>query len=251
MNMWTQDKLILVKSRINFIKELSEVREHFRGIEKAIHLNDREWTHSYLQFSALRIYLALTCFDILGQPDDWRDFSSWLKSKSHLSERSKILAKYNKENLQNAIVSIYDDYQNVYGVKRSFFKFIREIISQNDREKLFNSIKGQKRITEPKYNPDGTTTLGTGIQFILNEDQKERFLFDIRNSFTHKGFSIGDAASGIFKNEEPILLPDREEPIWLFHGIHSQQIGKDYITFQVQRWPFVLLEIIENTIEKK
>jgi len=247
--MWPQDKLILVRSRINFIKELSEVREHFRGVEKIIHVNDREWTHSYLQFSALRIYLALTCFDILGQPDNWTDFSSWLKSKSHLPERSTIFAKYDKEDSQNAILSIYEEYQNIYGVKRSFFKFIREIVSHEDREKLFNSIKGQKRITETKYNPDGTTTLGTGINFVLNEDQKERFLYDIRNSFTHKGLSIGDAASGIFMNEEPIMLPDRNEPVWLFYGIHSQKIGNDYITFQVQRWPFVLLEIIENTIQ--
>jgi hypothetical protein len=249
--MWSEEKLRLVRSRLDFIKELSEVKEHFRGTNKIIQVSDREWTHSYLQFSGLRIYLALTCFDILGQPDDWKDFSSWLKSKNHLGERSIIFAKYDNKNLSDAINAIHEEYLNIYGVKRSFFKFIREIISQNDHEKLLNSIKGQKRITETQYNRDGTTTLGTGIQIDPSDLQKEKFLFEIRNFFTHSGLPIGDAAAGLFNNEEPLILPDKEKPTWLFYGIHTQKIGNDYITFLVQRWPYVILEIIENTILKK
>ena len=221
--MWSNEKLILVKSRLNFIQELSEIKEHFRGTKKIIHVTEQEYSHSYIQFSALRIYLTLTCFDILGQPDDWRDFNSWLKSNRHSKERIEIFTKHDKKDLLDSIISIHEEYLSIYGVKRSFFKFMREIISNQDREKLFNSIKGQKSITKTKYNPDGTTTLGIGIQIELTDNQKEKFLFDIRNSFTHNGISIGDATGGIFKTEEPKFYQTGQIQFGYFRGFINRR----------------------------
>lgn len=246
-----KERIELVNERINFIKELSEVRDHFRGQEKILKTKEGTWTHSYKHFSALRIYLALTCFDILGQSDDWIDFNGWLRSKSKTDERNKIFEKHKLKNLQQILISVNNDYNKQYGVKTSFFRFIRESLTTENQQKLFKSIAGQKRLTDEIVKDDGTKIAATGTSIELTQKQKEEFLLNIRNSFTHKGISIGDAAGGVFEYEQPILFPISEnkwEPRWIHMAIHHQKVNNSLITFKVQRWPFVLLEIIKDTV---
>src|SRR5690606_15949133 len=201
--------------------------------------------------SALRIYLALTCFDILGQSDDWKDYGNWLSSKKKADERNNIIDKHHKKELNDILISVNKEYNKIYGVRRSFLKFIYEVISDDDRAKLFDSIKGAKTFTFDIIKEDGSIKVGTNAKRIeLTQKQKEDFLFNIRNSFTHKGVSIGDIAGGIFETEKPTKFPGTENPVWTYNAIHYQKIKGDTIMFSVRKWPFVLIEIIENTISK-
>ena len=241
------EQIELVKNRLFLIQQLTEAKEHFRGKDKIKKLENRYWTHSYKDFSALRIYLALTCFDILGQPNDWIDYKSWLISKKTKEERDVILNQVPKT--ENYLIEVYNQYNRIYGVKSSFYKFIRDIISQKDRQKLFESIRTSKQIT-PQILNKKSTTVATGRRIEVKTETKEKFLFEIRNSFTHKGISIGNAGGGIFEDDKPFFIPGDDYPTWGFTGIHKKKMNGDLITFSVQRWPFVLTEIIENSLEK-
>ncbi|MDO6759610.1 hypothetical protein Q4566_05300 [Tamlana sp. 2_MG-2023] len=247
---WSSEQIELVESRILLIKQLIEAKEHFRGRDKIKNLPDRYWTHSYKDYAALRVYLALTCFDILGQPNDWMDFNSWLRSKKRKKEREEIIDKSLTYNYSEFILSVNNEYNKIYGVKSSFYKFIQEVLSQENKQKLFDSIKTSIQLTPRIVKPTGTT-LATGREIKLPIERKEKFLFNIRNSFTHKGVSIADPAGGIFDNEKPSLWPPDWKPKWGFSGIHKETINGDLITFSVRRWPFILIEIIEDTINNK
>lgn len=244
---WKPEQIELVESRILLINQLIEAKEHFRGREKVINLPERYWTHPYKDYDALRVYLALTCFDILGQPNDWIDFNSWLRSKKLSKERNAIITKNYSENYSEFILAVNNDYNKIYGVKNSFYKFIREILSEDNRQKLLDSIRTSKQITPRIIKPTGTT-IGTVREIKLPVEIKEKFLFEIRNSFTHKGISIGNPAGGIFDVEKPIFWPNDSTPKWGFSGIHKKTINGDIISFSVKKWPFVLIEIIEDTI---
>src|SRR5690606_8549472 len=99
------DKIGLIKERLEFIKQLTDVKEHFRGRDKVIRGNGpRDSDHPYRHFSALRIYLALTCFDILGQSDDWKDYGNWLSSKKKADERNNIIDKHHKKELNDILI---------------------------------------------------------------------------------------------------------------------------------------------------
>ena len=246
--MWSEEQLEIVRERLNFINELSEVRKHFRGPGKTKNLGIRTVTHSYEHFSALRIYLCLTCFDILGQPDNWTNFNSWLESKSRTDERNEILKKHSKKNHQDFLISVHKDYNNIYGVRKSFFQFIKKSLSAENKVKLFRSIAGQKQLKGSVINSNGSMTPGTGINIELTQKQKEYFLFNIRNSFTHKGISMGNSFGGFFDEDQPLDIGD-EKPVWLFQTIHRQKINGNLILFSVCRWPLVLIEIIKDTIK--
>lgn len=247
--LWNTEQIELVESRILLIKQLIDAKEHFRGHDKIKKISDGYWTHSYKDYDALRIYLSLTCFDILGQPNDWVDFNSWLRSKKQKNQREIIINRSLNDNYSELILSVNIEYNKIYGVKSSFYKFISEILSQKNRQKLFDSIKTSKQLTPRIVKPTGTT-LATGREIELPNDRKENFLFNIRNSFTHKGISIANPAGGIFDNEKPILWSPDRKPEWGFSGIHKETIDGDIITFSVRRWPFVLIEIIEDTINE-
>lgn len=244
---WNSEQIELVESRLYLIKQLIESKEHFRGHHKTRKLPDNYWTHSYKDYAALRIYLSLTCFDILGQPNNWIDFGSWLKSKKLKLEREKIINKNYTSNYSEFISAVNNDYNKIYGVKNSFYKFIREILSEKNRLKLFDSINTTIQITPKVVTPNGIT-MATGKDIEFPIEIKEKFLFNIRNSFTHKGISIGDAAGGIFDTDKPNTLPPDWKPFWGYIGIHTETINGDIINFSVKRWPFVLIEIIEDTI---
>ncbi|WNH10852.1 hypothetical protein [Thalassobellus suaedae] len=234
--MTISEKIKLVEERLKFINQLTDLKENFRGNDKAISGKEpRNWQHPYEHFSALRFYLLITCFDILGQSNDWQDYGSWLQSKNKANERNKVISKHQKRESNDFLISVNKDYNEIYGVKKSFLKFIREVITDKNRTKLFDSIKGTKKLTDDIYNDDGTVTVSTARRIELTQNQKEDFLFKIRNSFTHKGVSIGDKAGGIFDNEKPLKF-GIEEPVWMFHSIHYQKIKGDTIIFSIRRW---------------
>lgn len=246
---WSDEQVSLVNDRLVLIKSLIEAKEYFRGSDKTKSLPNREWTHPYKDYAALRVYLALTCFDILGQPTEWLDFNSWLNSKRKRNERDFIIKDNLNSDYSKFISDVHQEYNKIYGVKNSFNRFITEILSDTNREKLLTSIRTSVEVT-PRILSDTGTTLATTKWKEISDERKIRFLFKIRNSFTHKGISIESPGGGIFDIEKAERHPHNGKLTWSFNQIHRENINGEVIYFHVQRWPFLLVDIIEDTINK-
>lgn len=241
-----KETIDIVRERLELIKQLTYVREFFRSGPLIKEVGDAR-THSFRHYSALRIYLALTCFDILGQQHEWVDFTTWLKSSRTKAERDVIFSKHTYKSTVEQHIAVHEEYTRIYGVKNSFYRFMRETISEESRNKLMGSIRvGKKDKSLP------STRLALPINIDVNTDFKEKFLYKIRNSFTHKGISYGDYAAVIFKNslgDIPLRNGDGSW-MWPFKEIFEEEKGGDHLIYRVAGWPFILIEIIEDVISK-
>jgi hypothetical protein len=132
--------------------------------------------HMYPQ---LITYLRLTCFDQLGQPANWMIFSDWLKSKKKKDEKTRIFESIEAVNKLEFTEKIYQEYQKIYGIKNSFFNFIKNVIPQETRRELLNLIK--IRI----HDETSPTIEGRAV----TDKDKEDYLYKIRNDFTHSTYS--------------------------------------------------------------
>lgn len=155
--------------------------------------------------------------------------------------------------MNESIIEINDDYNKIYGVRNSFMRFIKETLSLENQNKLFNSIRGSVKLTDSIRNQDGTQTIATGADYNLNQKEKEDFIYYIRNSFTHKGIPLGDTRGGYFDREGPMNLGSIKEPelLWREVALYSKKIDGNEITFKVIKWPELLIEIIEDTLNVK
>lgn len=248
-----EDRRKLVLERIQLVNQLTNVKNHFKGRHLTEKTGKNTVTHPYKHYFALRNYLLLTCFDILGQPSDWLDFKSWLISKRKSDERKVVLENIQTVNKVDITKSIYEEYLKIYGVKNSFYRFIREIISAKNRSNLFKSISANRITSEAEEFEDGTHTTRGAENYKISDQQKEKFLFNFRNSFTHKGVSFGHAGAGIvsepFDLEGPQLYDKNEGPFYLALSVHEEKINGEIIVYKVSKWPELLIEIIESEIK--
>src|SRR5712692_3395434 len=96
-------------------------------------------------------YLYLTCFDRLGQPANWLDFGTWLESSDCKDERDTILQEGSQAACLNESIKIaYRRYTALYGLRSSFFRFLREILPRDVRGELLNSIERSITTNAPK-----------------------------------------------------------------------------------------------------
>jgi hypothetical protein len=242
------DKKTVVAERLFLINQLEQIESHFQGDHLPIRNSEEINEHSYKHYHALKIYLLLTCFDILGQPDEWLDFHSWLKSKKiiHIEERTSILSRCPSIDLVENISLVYSEYNIIYGVRNSFFRFIRKIISPEDRKKLMESIKVSA--IAPALFTDGITR-DSLCDYDADDLFKEKFLFNARNSFTHTGISYGNSARGVFKDfGNSVQWPGEDRIVHCIIPIASEmRNGKPY-QFGVVGWPNLLVEIVNNAL---
>lgn len=242
----------IIFNRINLIKRLIGLKNHFQGVGLFSDGLNCE-NHPYMHYSALRNYLAMTCFDILGQPTKWKEFGTWLEANSTESERDEALKLYQAEGEIQKIISIYKYYNSKYGVKNSFYRFIKEVISEESRKKLMNSIVAIKSTEQDRRKPDG------GVEHVYSEEElfdyqlKEKFLYSIRNSFTHKGISLADSYEAIQSDfhktaDEPHLQNGAE--YWIVEALQWPSTKNGSLFFGSMRWPQVLIEIIEDTVKE-
>lgn len=244
---WSEKQLDLVHKRLKLVDELILLKNHFRGYDKIIDL-ENSWDHIYRDYSGLQNYLILTCFDILGQPSDWLDFNSWLKSAKKKEEREKIFSRIQVLDKNEFIIQVNNEYQSIYGVKSSFYKFLREIISEQNREKLLESINAQIELVPEKLEGDIRVS-GTGAELMLSNEQKEKVLFEMRNSYTHKGISTGSPASGIFDLESPYYCEDTRSWKYHFLGVYIKYEKGKKVLYRARNWPHCLIEIVQDTIK--
>lgn len=165
-------------------------------------------------------YLYLTCFDRLGQPADWVDFGSWLRAKRFNHEREKILSTIShiKDTTETALV-LYSHYQRLYGVKLSFFRFLRNVLPQDVRRLLLDSIEILKM-----KNPPLSEELPPA-----DDNEKEGYLFKRRNDYTHKAD----------------FAPPAGEWLGRSYSSHVQEFRADYwITTRTMIWPEILRKVV-------
>lgn len=141
-------------------------------------------------YPSLILYLRLTCFDQLGQPQRWLTFNEWLEAKKKKEEREQLIEEIKTEDKVEFAKMLYLKYQKIYGVRNSFYRFMREIISPETKADLLNLIKGVIHIKLP---PPETRE--------VTDRDKEDFLYKIRNDYTHNTYDRGPLRE--FQNKDP------------------------------------------------
>lgn len=141
-------------------------------------------------YPGLCTYLLLTCFDQLGQPfKGWVFFPDWLRSKSRANEVENAIRKIKKYEPTNQngkinldyVGELYNEYHEIYGVKNSFYRFLRNVLPSKQRNNLLNKI-----LIEHHIEIDGKYELndwGTDLE-------KEKWLYRTRNDYTHNLYSV-------------------------------------------------------------
>jgi len=168
------------------------------------------------------VYHLLTCFDLLGQPEAWIPFDSWLSSDTHKATREKLISENNSElNKADFSKRLYQGYQGLFGVKNSFFRFISEVLPEENRKELFNSIKIHTNSMPPSIetiSEDGS------------EADKEKFLFSLRNNYTHKAKVVHG-----FNTETMVGSQSKFKKVF---AVRVQEFKeKKWSTYMTSNWP--------------
>ena len=218
---------------------LTETNDLFRKPELIEDAGDNGWTHPWRYVDALRNYLLLTCFDVLGQTREWIAFDAWLKAKKCRGERANAVQQLTDTADPVAVASaLHRRYVELYGVKLSFYNFIHRVISSDTRTMLYQSIAVP-------------TTIGSTQ--IINLDQqfdtaRDELLYRIRNRYTHQAQSFGNSAGGVFDpSERHYDSGGREVKVWEL--VESDFSEENETNSLVRDWPNVLISVVKNGLE--
>jgi len=128
----------------------------------------------------LEVYLYLTCFDLIGQPDQFMNYHDWVHKNK---ERCMKIIDSKQLNTIEFVDTSWETYIEQYGTRRSFHKFIDELLDTDIRSELFGSVIWNKRNYPPNVE-----------QTIISEDkEKIKILFELRNNFTHAAKYVPDS----------------------------------------------------------
>lgn len=244
------DPKFIVAERIELIEKLLIQKDYFINSTKTYVYNNYFVTSPFRHYSSLTNYLSLTCFDILGQNREHVEFLSWLNSKKkiHIDERS--LESSDEENtLEEKMKQLYQKYILLYGTKNSFYDFILKKINAEQKAKLLNSIRGSRRISEHKTwideNGNQVTKPQGNEKCTISEIEKLKFLYKMRNSFTHKGHTIGESYAVLWRDEY-LIKEENDNLDFSFSAIYEEFVGKELISYEVSNWPWLLIEILKE-----
>lgn len=151
-----------------------------------------------------------------------------LAKKKNNSERDRIIKNESENTPLEISIKLTEKYSEIYGVKNSFYRFVNEIITPKRREELLHNIRISKA---------GTTIEAT-------DTEKLKFLFKMRNAHTHSGSALGSAGGMIIGADTSPVEKDGKV-LYGYSPIFSEK-GLDY---GVRRWPDLLFEILEESIE--
>lgn len=251
--MLNKNAVEIVKDRLILISRLEEARAHFCKSEDRRYLPGNVVDHLYKNYDALKAYLALTCFDILGQPSDWMTFDHWMKSKKKKQEREQILQKYSALPTDEMVLRVYEDYQNIYGVRISFYRFLRKILPSGLRDSLLQHIKlHRQKSLSVEIEPGKWSTPTMEELPNVSDIEKEAYLFKARNYFTHKGVAAGGSSIlGMMPEHvwEFALAEAKKENSLVFYGAFKEKQGGEIIIYSVAEWPHILIRVLNETIE--
>lgn len=233
-----EDAKQLVRERLEFVEIISALNEQFCDDSLIRELPPDGWIHPWKYFESLRNYLLLTCFDALGQQAPFLPFNSWLEAKPTKAEREQIfeaaaMGIHDTESLVSAVKLIHREYLTLYGTKNSFYWFINEVLDIQTRAKLLSSV-----MIEKVHNLTHT------YETVDAPQEKVKFLFYIRNSYTHHAMDTGFGAGAVFPElyGKPIMIHGKLQLGYC--PILREQKGDHRITYLVRDWPNVLKEAV-------
>jgi hypothetical protein len=211
-------------SSLGIVSAVSERLEFIQLLESK---EVRQKLHHHWQ--PVTLYHLLTCFDILGQPDNWLPFHSWLESDRHTEERNAIISSLGTGlNCLDFTQKIHQEYQSLYGVKKSFHRFLREVLPAQTRNELLASIRIHTNSNPPKIEVISTEG---------SETEKENFLFMMRNNYTHKAKVI----HGLHPDDFGIDINMSNSWMWL----NQEKKSDKWSTSMVVGWPDVIVHTVK------
>ena len=173
---------------------------------------------------ALITYLLLTCFDLLGQPAPWRDFSSWLNSKG-----THALAFETRANPVEQANLVHQRWLSEYGVKNAFYRFIDHILPPEARDNLLSSFDLTWSENPPSFGKLPTT-----------DDDKKKYLYKLRNQYTHQA-----------KFFQGVLNKLPRKPGVTIMGREQTFTATKWIDFATRNWPLPLEEAVRQGIASR
>lgn len=243
------NKFVVVKDRLDFIHKLIKFRSLFRlDIRDDMDNFIEKWKNPYREYSALRFYLALTCFDTLGQRDKYVSFEEWIKGKKYKKEVDLHVRKIQQTEEDPLVISqlLIKRYNQKYSMQNSFKRFVYELLNEEYRYQLFQSIKIRKIFI-----------LGNGkgrqdISFMPTEKQKFNFLISVRNYYTHKSIPTGTLYLGddSFDEDVPNTMFDPTNKKIGYYPVRQERCNNYYYEYSVRKWPSLLIELVKKTLDK-
>lgn len=184
----------------------------------------------------LVVYLLLTCFDRLGQPAPYLTFEQFLDSKKtkHKSIRRLALEDVGDIDYVQASKILNRAYTNEYGVRNSFYRFIENVLSDKMRSRLLKSIRQWKT----RHSQEGP--------FFSDDEEKKRFLYSLRNSYTHQAESTPGLTISLPESSNNNTRP--EDRFYMYDQI---QVKDGFDTIGFSEWPQVLYECVEEGLVAK
>ncbi len=115
-----------------------------------------------------KIIVSFSVIESLYEEDEYQDFFTWLNTK-RLKEKTK---EFNGDS-EKILKELQTEWKNKYGSSEKMRIFLRENLSERQRQTLFNHFKIKKSGDEK-------------FREIKNVDEFSECLIIIRNSFIHK-----------------------------------------------------------------
>ncbi len=213
----------LVLNRINMVNKLGSKDYYAEDTNALIKINDKWWARPSRDYQGLRLYLLLTCFDVIGRyPANWGNIFSQVTEKLDLDPNTFVTRKSDVFPMDYTIV--YQSINDVYALKNSFYYFINTIIGPKRRRDLLDSIVIKKI---GKYSSEI-------LDYEASDNEKLKFLFDIRHCYSGYGNKLGC-----------------DENLLELHAVDDMHIENDnYYHFSVQWNPTLIVKIIEEVISR-
>jgi len=240
------DSRQMILNRLDHVNLIYNLRHQYCDRRLIQDLGEWGWTHPWRYFDALMYYLLLTCFDLLGQSPEWVSFSEWLESKRKAVEREEAVRSIpDGSNPVDIARHLNSRYEASYGVRMSFNRFILDILTDEERAKLYCSIQ----IVQGRMGGDPNTSY-PALGYVVDEKSKREFLFNLRNKFTHNAVIMGSSAGGISPVVyEGIAIDGKLENVYT--EIHRESKNGEWLIYTVRDWPFVLKSLVESALARQ
>lgn len=189
------------------------------------------WRHS----EALITYLALTCFDILGQSTGFSTFGNWLSA----NRRAQDVANLAETEPLAVARALHDQWLATFGTRNSFYRFINETLDDEMRGLLLESLEIKKYPLPPA---EGALTPQSAIP--TTDEEKVRYLYKIRNSFTHEARALPG------KHPDLPRPPKRGRGQSIENGVFKNFATSDWPALLIRCVKFGLLKLLREQLER-
>lgn len=240
-----------IKARLVLAQELLEESDKLLGFDGYNYGEQDWWLHPRHTREALVIYLLLTCFDLLGQPEnDYISLDDWLESEeqNHIQERQSVASGV--QGIRQAMIALAKKHQEIYAIRKSFYQGI-DRVPPEIKTRFLDGIR-------VSHCPDYSPNMSMPGHAIANPEELNRLrlghLYRKRNTFTHglEQYHRLSHPSPLFDGTPGAawLAFIRNGKLQYANG-HQDDVGdgkQGKYFFQFNDWPFILFEALYAAI---